>query len=393
MIHYIDQLDLNGKKVLIRVDYNVPLDKEMNITDDTRISSTQKTINYCLDHNAIIILVSHLGRPDGKVVPKMSLKPAAKRLSEIIKKEVKFIDTPVGPELKKITNSLKPGDIALLENIRFYPEEEQNDDEFGKKLASLADVYINDAFATAHRGHASNESVTRHIKFSAAGFLLKDEIEYFKKAMGNPERPLCAIVGGAKVSSKIDALNNIMKKVDSIIIGGGMAFTFLKAKGFSTGKSLLEPEFIDTAKKILEDAKSKNVEIILPVDIVVATEFKNESQKKTVPAEKIPDDMMGLDIGPESIEKFASKIKLSKTVIWNGPMGAFEMPNFAEGTFAVAKAIADSSCTSIIGGGDSVTAVHQSGLSDKMTYISTGGGAWLELLEGKTLPAIAALDK
>lgn len=392
-IKYIDQIDISKKTIIIRVDYNVPYDKSLNITDDTRIKATVPTIEYCIKNNCKILLISHLGRPKGKVVPEMSLKPVQKRLSNILGKDIKFIDSLEGDTAKNTISQMNNGDIALIENIRFYPEEEKNDDAFGKKLASLGDIFINDAFATAHRGHSSNDAITGHIKESAAGFLLKDEIEYFKKAMENPKRPLAAVIGGAKVSSKLDALTNILNKVDTLIIGGGMAFTFLKAKGYHTGKSLLEEDLVETAKNIMKDANSKNIEILLPVDILAAEEFDNDSPAKVVKADQIPDNLMGLDLGPETIKLFSEKIKLCKTVIWNGPMGAFEMPNFAKGTNTIADVLAETDCLSIVGGGDSVTAVNQAGVADKISYISTGGGAFLELLEGKTLPALAALDK
>ncbi|MBN2401513.1 MAG: phosphoglycerate kinase [Spirochaetes bacterium] len=388
-IKYIDQLNLEGKSVIIRVDYNVPLDKEMTITDDTRITATLPTLNYCLGKNAKIILISHLGRPDGKIVPRMSLKPVAKRLSALIGKEVKFIEDPISDKSREEIKKLKNGEIALLENIRFYPEEEKNDKEFGKKLASMGDVYLDDAFATAHRGHASNEAITKFVKECGAGFLLKEEIEYFKKVMANPERPLTAVIGGAKISTKLDVLKNLLTKVDYLIIGGGMAFTFLKAKGFNIGKSLLEKDLLNTAKEILELGKEK---ILLPADAVIAAEFKNDSPASIVSIDKIPDDMIGLDIGPETIDEFGKILKKTKTVVWNGPMGAFEMTNFAKGTIEIGKAISKCS-VSVVGGGDSVTAVNENGLADKMSYISTGGGAFLELLEGKTLPGVAALDK
>jgi len=391
-VKYIDQLNLNGKRVLIRVDYNVPQDKEQNITDDTRITATIKTINYCTKNKAKVILVSHLGRPDGKVVPKMSLKPAAKKLSEVIGKDIKFIEAPIGQGAKEALADLKEGEIALLENIRFYPEEEQNDMEFGKKLAELCDVYLDDAFACAHRGHASNEAITHFVSEKAAGFLLKDEIEYFNKAISSPERPLIAIIGGAKVSSKLAALNNVLNKVDKLIIGGGMAYTFLKAKGYSVGKSLLEIDLVDTAAEIMKKAEANKIEILLPVDFKVVEEFKNESPFEVVSMDKIPDNKMGLDIGPETIKLFSKVISNCKTAVWNGPMGVFEMPNFAEGTNAIARTLADTDCLSIIGGGDSVSAINQSGVADKVSYISTGGGAFLELLEGKVLPGIKALD-
>jgi len=392
-IKYIDQIELDNKSVLIRVDYNVPYDSELNITDDTRIKATLPTIEHCLKNNAKIILVSHLGRPKGKRVPEMTLAPVAKRLGEILSKEVTFIADELGPDVKEQINSMNNGDIILLENIRYYSGETKNDEDLGKTLASFADVYINDAFATAHRAHSSNASVTNHVKECGAGFLLKNEIEYFNKAMGNPERPFGAIIGGAKVSSKLDALENILNKVDFIIIGGGMAFTFLKAQGYETGKSLLEEDLVDTAKTILSKAKEKGVEIYLPVDITTAKEFDNNSPKQTVSMESIPNDEMGLDIGAKSIKLFEDKVKAAKTIIWNGPMGAFEMSNFADGTNSIAETLAQSDCLSIVGGGDSVTAINQAGVADKVSYISTGGGAFLELLEGKTLPGFSALDK
>ncbi len=392
-IKYIDSIDLKGKRVMLRVDYNVPYDKQMKITDDTRITATLPTVNYCLEQGCKIILVSHMGRPKGKPVPEMSLKPVAVRLGELLKKKILFIDTPLGDEVTKAIDTMKDGDIALLENIRFYPGEEKNDPELGKQLAALCDVYIDDAFAAAHRGHSSNDAITRFVKESGAGFLMENEIEYYKKAMDNPERPLGAIIGGAKISTKLDALKNIITKMNFIIIGGGMAFTFMKAKGMPVGKSLLEEDLVGTAGEIMKDAEARGVEILLPIDIVAAPEFDNDSPRKVFPADGIPDNMIGLDIGPESVKLFSEKIMKSKTVIWNGPMGAFEMPNFATGTNEVAKALADSGCLSIVGGGDSVSAVNQSGVADRISYISTGGGAWLELLEGKTLPGIAALDK
>ncbi len=392
-IKYLNQLHLDGKKVLIRVDYNVPYDKSMNITDDTRISETLPTIKYCTDRNAKVVLISHLGRPKGKRVPEMSLAPAAKRLSELLKKDVKFIEDPIGDEVMKKIDAMKAGEVALLENIRFYPEEEKNDDAFGKLLAGLGEVYIDDAFAAAHRGHASNDAITKHIGEVAAGFLLEKEIEYFNKALLEPERPLAVVIGGAKVSTKIEVLENIIQKVDSLIIGGGMAFTFLKAKGLGVGKSLLEADFVDTAKAIMEKAEKAGVKILLPVDVVAAPEFKDDAPQKVVPVDKMPDDMMGLDIGPESIKLFNEAILKAKTVVWNGPMGAFEMPSYAKGTREVGFAIGTAGRMSIVGGGDSVTAVNQLNLAEKITYISTGGGAFLELLEGKKLPAIAALDR
>ncbi len=392
-IRYIDEVDVKEKRVLIKVDYNVPYNENREITDETRITSTLPTINYCLENNAKIILVSHLGRPKGKKVNEMSLRPVRDRLSELIKKEIKFSDSDINEETVKVTEEMKPGEILLLENIRFFPEEEKNDDNFGKRLAALADVYVNDAFAVAHRGHASNDSITRHIKNCCAGFLLKNEIEYFNKAIDNPERPLGALIGGAKVSGKLEVLNNILEKVDYLIIGGGMAFTFLKAKGFTTGKSLMEEDLVDDAMEIMKSAESKGKNILLPVDIVAAEEFDNESPQTIVRASSIPDNLMGLDIGPETIKLFSSKIMDSRTIIWNGPMGAFEMPNFSNGTNKIAEIIADTDCLSIVGGGDSVTAVNQAGIAGKISYISTGGGAFLDLMGGKTLPALKALGR
>lgn len=392
-IKYIDQLDLKNKRVMIRVDYNVPYDKEMTITDDTRIKATIPTIEYCLKNDCRIILISHLGRPKGQVKPNLSLKPVAESLSRLLNLPVKFIDTTLSDETISLTKNMTNGEIVLFENIRFYPGEEKNDRALGELLSKHADIFINDAFAAAHRGHASNFAITEFIGVSAAGFLLKNEIEYSQKTIQSAESPFGAIIGGAKVSSKIDVLTNILSKVDFLIIGGGMAFTFLKSKGFSIGNSLLEDELLDTAREIIRKAKENNVEILLPVDIVGAEEFDNDSPRAVYSIDKIPDNIIGLDIGPESIELFSAKIKEAKTIIWNGPMGAFEMSNFAAGTNGIAHTLAESQCLSIVGGGDSVTAINKAGVSDKISYISTGGGAFLELLEGKILPGIAALDK
>lgn len=392
-IKYLDQINVSNKKVLIRADFNVPYDKNMNITDDTRITSTLPTIEYCLKQNATVILVSHLGRPKGKPVPEMSLKPVAIRLSELLKKDVVFIDKPVTQGIQDEINKLKPGDVALLENIRFYPEEEKNDENFGKLLGALADVYVNDAFATAHRGHASNEAITRYVKECVAGFLMKDELEYFKKALVQPQKPVTAIIGGVKISTKIEVLKNIIPKVDNLLIGGGMSYTFLKALGYNIGKSVVEEDQLHTAKEIIELAKKHNVNLLLPEDIVVANQFDSPEGKEVVPITSIPDNKEGVDIGPATRKKFAEIIKQSKTVIWNGPLGAFETKEFAEGTGEIAKIVAESGCTSVIGGGDTGAAINSSGYADKMTYISTAGGAFLELMEGKILPAVKALDK
>ncbi len=392
-VKYIDQIDLKNKRVMIRVDYNVPYDKEMRITDDTRITATIPTIKYCLNNNCKIILISHLGRPKGQVKSSLSLKPVSDSLSKILNMPVNFIDIPLGEETIKITNDLNFGDIVLFENIRFYPGEEKNDRSLGELLSKHADIYINDAFAAAHRGHASNFAITEFMDVTAAGFLLKDEIEFSQKTIQSAKSPFGAIIGGAKVSSKIDVLLNILSKVDFLIIGGGMAFTFLKSKGYSIGNSLLEDELLDTAREILKKARENNVELLLPVDIVGAEEFDNDSPRSIYSIDEIPDNIIGLDIGPKSISLFSEKIKKAKTIVWNGPMGAFEMSNFATGTNEIANTLAESDCLSIVGGGDSVTAINQAGVTDKISYISTGGGAFLELLEGKILPGIAALDK
>ncbi len=392
-IKYLDQINVSNKKVLIRADFNVPYDKNMNITDDTRITATLPTIEYCLKQNAIVILVSHLGRPKGKVVPEMSLKPVARRLSELLKKEVLFIDKPITQGIQDEINKLKPCDVALLENIRFYPEEEKNDENFGKLLGSLADVYVNDAFATAHRGHASNEAITRYVKECVAGFLMKDELEYFKKALLQPEKPVTAIIGGIKISTKIDVLKNIIPKVNNLLIGGGMSYTFLKALGYNVGKSVVEDDHLSTAKEIMELAKKYNVNLMLPEDIVVANKFDSPEGKEVVSINNIPDNKEGVDIGPITRKKFSDVIKQSKTIIWNGPLGAFETKDFADGTNEIARVVAESDCTSVIGGGDTGSAINASGYANKMTYISTAGGAFLELMEGKVLPAVKALDK
>lgn len=386
-------MELKDKRVLVRCDFNVPMNDNGEITDDRRIQSALPTIEYIIEQGGKVILMSHLGRPKGEPNPKYSLAPVAKRLSELLNKEVVFAadDEVVGENAKKAVNEMKTGDVVLLQNTRFRKEETKNGAEFAKELASLADVFINDAFGTAHRAHASNVGVSEHLP-SAVGFLVKKEIEVMGKAMSAPEKPFVAILGGAKVSDKIGVIENLMEKVDTLLIGGGMMFTFLKAKGYNIGKSLLEEDKIDLAKELLAKAEEKGVRLVLPVDTVVAKEFKNDTEFETVSVENIPDDMMGLDIGEESRKLFAEIIKEAKTVVWNGPMGVFEMENFAKGTEAIAKAMADADAVTIIGGGDSAAAVEKTGLQDKMTHISTGGGASLEFFEGKTLPGIAAID-
>lgn len=390
----IEDLQLEGKRALVRCDFNVPMDENGNITDDRRITSALPTINYLLDHGAKVILMSHLGRPKGQPNPKYSLEPVAKRLSELLGKEVVFADDEkvVSENVKKIVDNMKPGDVVLLQNTRYRSEEEKNGEEFAKELASLGDLYVNDAFGTSHRAHASNVGVSSFLP-SSVGFLVKKEIEVMGKALENPERPFVAILGGAKVSDKIGVIENLIEKVDTILIGGGMAYTFLKAKGYNVGKSLLEEDKIDLAKSLMEKAKKKNVKLLLPIDTVVAKEFKNDTEYKTVNVDSIPEDMMGLDIGEKTVKLFSEEIKNAKTVVWNGPMGVFEMENFKVGTDEIARAMAETSAVTIVGGGDSASAVEKAGFEDKMTHISTGGGASLEFLEGKVLPGIAAISE
>jgi phosphoglycerate kinase len=350
------------------------------------------TINYALEKGAKLIIASHLGRPKGKRVDEMSLKPVVKVLSGLLQKEVMFFDDCVGETIERATRNMKEGDIFLLENLRFHPGEDKNDAQFAKQLAALCDIYIDDAFAVSHRAAASNSAITGFVQTCAAGFLLKNEVEYFKKVMVNPAKPLVAIIGGAKVSDKISLLENLIEKVDKIIIGGGMAFTFLRAAGFETGKSLCEEDMLDTARKIQEKAKQKNVQFLLPVDAVIAQSATAEAEVKVCGVNEIPKDWIGLDIGPKTISLFSDALKGVKTIIWNGPMGMFELAPFSKGTFELAGAVANSGALSIIGGGDTDTAIKKAGLSAKMSYISTGGGAFLEWIEGKTLPGIAALE-
>jgi 3-phosphoglycerate kinase len=387
----VEDISVEGKRVLVRVDFNVPLDKERNITDDTRIVGALDTIRYLAGHKARVILVSHLGRPKGGFEDKYSMKPAARRLSELLGKPVALAADVVGPDAKAKAAALADGDVLLLENVRFHAEEEKNDPAFAKELASLAEIYVNDAFGTAHRAHASTEGVAKYLP-AVCGFLIKKEIGVMGTALSSPKRPFAAILGGAKVSDKIAVIENLLDKCDCVIIGGGMAYTFLKAQGLGIGKSLCEDDKLELAKGLIEKARAKSVRFILPKDVKAAREFSNDSEAKTVPADGIPDGWMGLDIGPATMAEFADIIKGAGTVVWNGPLGVFEFPNFAEGTRFVAKALADSGAITIIGGGDSAAAVEQMGFADRMTHISTGGGAALEFLEGKTLPGIAALQ-
>jgi len=388
----VDKLNVKGKKVLVRVDFNVPLDENLKVTDDMRIVETLPTIKNIIERGGTAILMSHLGRPKGKIVDSMRLTPAAKRLSELIGKEVKMAPDCIGPEVEKMVSQLKPGDILMLDNLRFHPEEEKNDPEFSRKLASFGEVYVNDAFGSAHRAHASTVGVTEYFKGKcAAGFLIEKELKYLGDALTNPKRPFVAILGGAKVSSKIGVIENLFNKVDRLLIGGGMTFTFYKAQGFEVGKSLLEEETIEDAKKILQMAKEKKVDFVLPIDCVVATEIKEDAETKVVDVKSIPSNMMGVDIGPKTLELFSSKLKDAKTIVWNGPVGVFEIDKFAKGTNTIANLLAKLDAITIIGGGDSASAINKAGVADKMTHISTGGGASLEFLEGIELPGIKAL--
>ncbi len=387
----VRDIDVNGKKVLVRCDFNVPLDADMNITDETRINAALPTIRYLLDHNAAVILCSHLGRPKGEFNMKYSLAPVAKALSGKLGFAVKLAKDVVGPDAKALAAAVKPGEAVLLENVRFMPSEEKNDPGLSKELASLADIYVSDAFGTVHRAHASTAGVAAYLP-AVAGFLIGKELDFLGGAITNPARPFVAILGGAKVKDKIGVITNLLDKVDTLLIGGGMAYTFIKAKGGKIGGSLLDEERLGLAKELLEKAEAKGVKMLLPVDNLAGDAFSNDCNIKVVDAYDIPDGFSGMDIGPKTIELFTEEIKKAKTVVWNGPMGVFEMPNFAEGTLAIAKALAASDATTIIGGGDSAAAVTQMGLADKMSHISTGGGASLEFLEGKELPGVAALN-
>ena len=385
----IEDIDVAGKRVLVRCDFNVPLDKDGNITDENRIIGALPTIKYLIEHNAKVILCSHMGKPKGEPKPEFSLAPVAKRLSEKLGKEVVFAAdaTVVGDNAKKAVAEMKDGDVVLLENTRYRAEETKNGEELSRDLASLAEIFVNDAFGTAHRAHSSTVGVTKYLP-AVCGYLIQKEIQFLGNAVNNPVRPLVAILGGSKVSSKISVIENLLDKVDKLIIGGGMAYTFMAAKGYEVGDSLLEADYIDYAKEMMKKAGDK---LLLPVDTVVAKEFSNDAESKIVGEGGIEKGWQGVDIGPESVKLFSENVKSAKTVVWNGPMGVFEMPNFAKGTNAIARVLAEIDATTIIGGGDSVAAVNQAGLGDKMTHISTGGGASLEFLEGKELPGIAAL--
>ena len=382
----VTDIDVKGKKVLVRVDFNVPI-KEGKIKDDTRMTAALPTINYLLENGAAVILFSHLGRPNDEPDPQFSLAPVAKHLQTLIPNKVKFSEDCIGDSAEKAAQSLQPGEVLVLENTRFYKAEKKNDPEMAKKFAKLADIYVNDAFGSAHRAHASTEGVAKFLP-AVAGFLMEKEIRYLGQAVADPARPFVAILGGAKISDKIGVIDNLLSKADAVLIGGGMANTFLKAKGFETADSLVEEEAIGTAKELL--AKSGN-KLHLPVDLVIAKAFVNEAESKVIGLEDVPSGWRILDVGPKTVSEFAKVIEDAGTIVWNGPMGVFEMSNFAKGTFGIAEAVATSDAVSIIGGGDSVSAINQSGLSEKVTHISTGGGASLEMLEGKILPGLAAL--
>jgi len=389
----IKDVNLSGKRVFVRVDFNVPLDDKQSITDDTRIRFVIPTLKYVIENKAKLIIASHLGRPKGKVAPKYSLKPVLKHLESYLGKEVKMASDCIGPEVTALVSSMSDGDVLLLENLRFHPEEEDNDDNFGKKLALLCDVYVNDAFAVSHRANASVAAITEHVPVSVAGFLLQKEMEYFQKAMINPRRPLVAVVGGAKVSTKLAALENIIQRVDKLLIGGAMANTFLKSRGVDVGSSKIEDDLIDVSASIMSKASEKGVKLYLPVDAVAADSFNANAATKVVPVNEIPSGWMVLDIGPATSRLFSEALKDAGTIIWNGPLGAFEMEAFSRGTMSMVHDVANSQALTIVGGGDTDLAVHKAGEADKITFISTGGGAFLELLEGKELPAVSALIK
>ena len=389
----VKDLDLPGKRVFLRVDFNVPLDEEGKIRDDTRIKAALPTLNHLLEQKAKVIAASHLGRPKGKYDPKLSLKPVAERLSELIHRDVILAPDVIGDEVLKLKKDLKEGQVLFLENLRFHPEEKANDSSFAQLLAQEVDYYVNDAFGACHRAHASVVAITQHTEKSAAGFLVKKEVEYLSKAVHSPQKPYVAILGGVKVSDKIPVIENLLNKADSILIGGAMAYTFFKAQGFDVGRSLVEEDKIDLSLKIINNAKEKKVNFYLPTDHIVANAIEPEAESQTMDSFPIPSDLMGLDIGPKTVETYTEVIAQTQTIFWNGPMGVFEIDKFSQGTMKIAEAVADSEALSIVGGGDSVAAVYKAGISEKISHISTGGGASLEFIANETLPGIEALTE
>jgi phosphoglycerate kinase len=390
----IDDVLLKGKKVLVRVDFNVPMTPDMKVADDKRIIESLPTIRRILSQGASVILMSHLGRPKGRPNPEFSLKPVADYLATLMNHPVQFAKDCIGPEVHEMVRALKPGDILMLENLRYHPEEEANDENFAKELGSLGDVYVNDAFGTAHRAHASTEGITHFLRPAVAGYLMKKEIDYLTSAVSNPARPYLAILGGAKISGKIDVIHNLLPKIDALVIGGGMAFTFLRAQGLEIGDSIVEEEKLELAKDLLDQMRELHKRFILPVDCVIADRMENDAQRKVVPVSKIPSGWRGLDIGPETVKVINMEVRRAKTIVWNGPMGVFEMPNFANGTLEVARLLAEATkagAKTIVGGGDSAAAVAKAGFETQISHVSTGGGASLEFLEGRTLPGLAAL--
>jgi phosphoglycerate kinase len=389
----LDDLDLKGKRVFMRVDFNVPLDRERRVKDDLRIRAVLPSIRKVIDSGGRLILASHLGRPKGKVADEFSLRPVAEYLSNLMGKRIPFVPDCVGPEVEKQVSLLIEGEALLLENLRFHPEEEKNDPEFSRRLAELADIYVNEAFAVSHRAHASVEGITRFVPVCAAGYQLQKEIEYFKKVMDNPQRPLAIIVGGMKVSTKLGLIENLIPKIDCLIIGGAMANTFFKAEGKEVGKSLVEDDYIETAARLLESANKTGVKVFLPVDAVVAADAESGGEVRQVSIDKVPKDTMIMDIGEQSVQVFESALQSCKTIIWNGPMGVFETPPFNKGTFALAEFMGSLRVLTVVGGGDSAAAIRQAHAENKVSYVSTGGGAFLELLEGKDLPGVSALER
>ncbi len=387
----VSDVDVAGKTAIVRVDFNVPLDKQGHVTDATRIEAALPTIHYLLEHNARVVLMSHLGRPDGKVVESMRMAPVARELERLLGQPVKMAPDSVGPEVERLVRDLQPGEVLMLENLRFHPEEEANDPGFAKQLAALGDIYVNDAFGTAHRAHASTEGIAHYLP-AVAGFLMQKELDALGGIVENPEHPFAAIIGGAKVSSKIKVLQNLLTKVDILIIGGGMANTFLKAKGYEVGSSLLEPDKVDVAWDLMRQAQDKGVQLGLPIDVVVAQRFEADAPTRVVEVDQVPEGWTIVDIGPRTVEEFRAVLLPARTIFWNGPMGVFEMPRFAAGTKAIAEILSKSDAVTVVGGGDSVAAVEQMGYADRMSHISTGGGASLELIEGRTLPGVAALQ-